>query len=303
VGLEAIWREAELDGEAAVAAGAPVWETPGAAGRRGLVYSITKTFLAVVVLRLGVVLDARIRAVFDDSRLPDATLRQLLDHTSGVPDYGRQAAYAEAVRTRPDRAWSDEELLAAALAEPPAFRPGEGWDYSNTGYLLVRRLVDRQAPGGFAATLAAEILQPLGLEATELVDGVVELPTGERYDTRWVGHRTLVSTANDQLRFWLALAAGELVPLDELTAFTSIGAEAPGFVRPGYGLGVMSDPDHPDGLLLGHGGGGPGYAAGAFAIVRDGRPPAAAVVLAADERAAAQETALRLLAEAAVRIR
>jgi D-alanyl-D-alanine carboxypeptidase len=303
VGLEATWREAGVAGEAAVADGTAVWESPGAAERRFLVYSLTKTYLAVVVLRLGLDLDERIRDRFDDPRLPDATLRQLLGHTSGIPDYGRLPAYGDAVRARTDHAWSDDELLAAALAETPAFAPGAGWDYSNTGYLLLRRLVDEQAPGGFAGAVAEHVLSPLGLADTELTEEVVELPSGERYDTRWVGHRTLVSTARDQLRFWTALAAGELVPLHELTAFTSIGADAPGFVRPGYGLGVMLDPGHRGGLLVGHGGGGPGYAAGAFAVVRDGRPPAVAVVLAADERAAAQETALRLVDEAPVRIR
>ena len=72
------------------------------------------------------------------------------------------------------------------------------------------------------------------------------------------------STVADQTRFWTALAGGELCDLDVLTDSVEIGFDAPGFHRPSYGLGVMTDP-RPDGLLIGHGGGGPGYTAAAFA--------------------------------------
>jgi len=90
-----------------------------------------------------------------------------------------------------------------------------------------------------------------------------------RYHPRWVGHRTLASTVSDQRRFWTALAAGELCDLSQLTEAVEIGFDAPGFARPSYGLGVMTDPGRTDGLLIGHGGGGPGYVAAAFALVRE----------------------------------
>ena len=53
-----------------------------------------------------------------------------------------------------------------ALAAGPDFEPGEGWAYSNTGYLLVRRIVDCVTPGGFAGALERELLGPLGLNDT-----------------------------------------------------------------------------------------------------------------------------------------
>ena len=71
-----------------------------------------------------------------------------------------------------------------------------------------------------------------------------------------------------------------------------IGFEAPGFVRPCYGLGVMADPEHPLGIVVGHGGGGPGYATAVFALPGG---EAVAIVLAADERYPAQQRALELL--------
>ena len=203
---------------------------------------------------------------------------------------------------RTDDAWSDDELLEHALAEPAGFAPGEGWDYSNTGYLLVRRLVDEIAPGGFARAVATEITRPLGLADTELATKPVELPDGRLYDPFWVGHRTLLSTTRDQLTFWKALASGEVVPLEGLTEFTSIGRSAPGFTRPGYGLGVMVDPGHPGGSLIGHGGGGPGFVAGAFALLRPRDGAVVAVVLSDDDAAPAQETAVSLVGSAGVRI-
>jgi D-alanyl-D-alanine carboxypeptidase len=211
-------------------------------------------------------------------------------------------AYAAAVRERSGDAWSDDELLECALREPAPFAPGEGWQYSNTGYLLLRRIVDKTVPGGFAQAVTSELTEPLGLTETALADEPVILADGRRYDPRWVGHRTLISTTRDQLRFWSALVSGELLPLETLTEFTSIGQTAPGYTRPGYGLGVMLDPAHRGGLLIGHGGGGPGYSAGAFALLPQADEPVLAVVLTESEAGPAQETALRLLDAAAVRI-
>ena len=220
---------------------------------RHLVYSVTKTFLGVLCLRLELDLEAPVATWIDDPRLPRATLRQLLDHTSGIPDYGRLPEYRQAVQTTPSEPWDDEELLARALASGPDFEPGEGWAYSNTGFLLVRRIVDAAAPGGFAGALERELLAPLGLADTSLaleLDDLSPLVPGwstqvgdgtldvrGRYHPRWVGHRTLASTHADQRRFWTALAAGELCDLGRLTEAVPIGFDAPGFVRPSYGLG------------------------------------------------------------------
>ena len=275
---------------------------------RHLVYSVTKTYLGVLCLRLDLDLDAPVATWIDDPRLPRASLRQLLNHTSGIPDYGRLPAYGEAVRSTPSEPWSDEELLARALAAGPDFEPGGGWAYSNTGYLLVRRIVDGVAPGGFAGALERELLGPLGLTETSLalelgdLEGLVpgwSAQVGDglqdvrgRYHPRWVGHRSLASTHADQHRFWAALASGELCDLAVLTDAVEIGFDAPGFVRPSYGLGVMTDPGWPGGLLIGHGGGGPGYAAATFAVLRDDADPLVAVELSGDERVDVQTRTL-----------
>ena len=261
-------------------------EIVGDGAARYPIYSVTKTTVAAAVLHL-----ARERAIELES------VRRLLDHTSGVRDYGSLREYHEAVRTRPGSAWEDDEFLARADAAGPQFEPGKGWAYSNTGYLLLRRLLDEH--GGLAAflprfglggTTVAERTDDLGAAvpapSAQLLDGVDDVRGV--YDPRWVGHRTLVARAEDLLGFWRDLPAEMLDP----RTFVPIGADAPGFVPPSYGLGVMADSEHPLGTVVGHGGGGSGYAAGVFALPR---AHAVAIVLAADETYPAQQTALELL--------
>jgi D-alanyl-D-alanine carboxypeptidase len=271
-----------------VAVGGEV-EIVGDAAARYAIYSVTKTAVAAAVLLL-----VREGAVELES------VRRLLDHTSGVRDYGSLPEYHEAVRARPGVAWEDEEFLARTAAAGRKFEPGQGWAYSNTGYLLLRRLLAEH--GGLGAFLprlgladatVAERTEDLGLavpaSSTLLLDGVGDVRGV--YDPRWVGHRTLVARVGDLLGFWRDLPAEMLDP----QTFVSIGRDAPGFVRPSYGLGVMADPANPLGTIVGHGGGGPGYAAGVFTVPD---ADAVAIVLAADEQYPAQQRALELLTRA-----
>jgi D-alanyl-D-alanine carboxypeptidase len=268
-------------------------EIAGDRDARYAIYSVTKTAVAA-----GVLLVVREGAVELDA------VRRLLDHTSGLRDYGALPEYHEAVRTRPGSAWDDDEFLARTEAAGPAFEPGKGWGYSNTGYLLLRRLLDEH--GGLAA-----FLPRLGLRGATVAERIGDLHTAVQassellldgvgdvrgvYDPCWVGHRTLVARVEDIVGFWRDLPAEMLDP----RTFVPIGADAPGFVRPSYGLGLMADPESLLGTVVGHGGGGPGYAAGVFAAPR---ADAVAIVLAADERYPAMQAALELLT-AAVRDR
>ena len=275
-----------------VAAGDDV-EITGDPDARYPIYSVTKTAVAAAVLLL-----VREGAIELDS------VRRLLDHTSGVRDYGSLPEYHETVRVRPGSAWDDDEFLARASAAGPQFESGKGWAYSNTGYLVLRRLLDEHGgltaflPRlGLAAATVAERTADLGVAVPApsalLLDGVGDVRGV--YDPRWVGHRTLVARAGDLLDFWRDLPSEMLDP----RTFVPVGADAPGFVRPSYGLGVMADPGSPLGTVVGHGGAGPGYTAAVFAVPG---ADAVAIVLAADERYPAQQTVLELLG-AAVRRR
>ena len=117
-------------------------EIVGDGAARYAIYSVTKTAVAAAVLLLA-----------REGAIELGSVRRLLDHRSGVRDYGSLREYHEAVRTRPGSAWDDDEFLARADAAGPQFEPGKGWAYSNTGYLLLRRLLDEH--GGLGGVPAA----------------------------------------------------------------------------------------------------------------------------------------------------
>src|SRR5262249_53396624 len=161
---------------------------------------------------------------------------------------------------------------------------------------MLRRLLDEH--GGLAACLPRLGLADVTVaERLEDLDSAVPAPSallldgGDDvrgvFDPHWGRHRAPLARAEDPVGFWRNPPPEMLDP----ETFVPIGFEAPGFVRPSYGLGVMADPEHPLGTVVGHGGGGPGYAAGVFAVPsRD----AVAIVLAADESYPAQQSALEL---------
>ncbi len=101
-------------------------------------WSFTKTVIAAAALAL--VRDARLQL---DRPLPNRpfTLRQLLAHRAGVTNYGGLAAYGEAVE-RGDEPWPISVLLERAHAARLRYPPGQGWAYSNIGYLFVRELIE-----------------------------------------------------------------------------------------------------------------------------------------------------------------
>jgi D-alanyl-D-alanine carboxypeptidase len=285
---------APVPGTVVVAVGDETWSR-GPLDARYPIYSLTKPVIGEAIV--GLARDGRL-SLDDPAPLGwPGSIRQLLNHTSGARNYAHLPAYDAALQSHPREAWSDDELLDAARAAGPDFEPGDGWAYSNTGYTLLRIVLD--AHGGIGT-----FLPDLGLEratvATSPDDLLACVPAlwampGEepndvrgRYDPRWVGHRTLIATAADLLPFWQSLPAEVLDP----TTFVSIGAPAPGFADPRYGLGVMADPGSGLGTVIGHGGGGPGYAHGVFTVPER---HAQAIVLTHDQRFDAQGTALRLL--------
>jgi len=288
---------AGVPGTVLVAVGDATWSA-GAVDGRYPIYSLTKPVIAAAVLAL--VDDGRI-ALAD--RAPDGwpgTVLQLLEHTSGARDYGSLPAYHDAVRRRPLDPWSDDELLDAARRPGPDFPPGAAWAYSNTGYTLLRRLLDAHRglasflprlglPRASVAERAEDLLAAVPAPSALIADGVTDVRGW--YHPRWVGHRTLIASADDLLGFWRSLPSAMLDP----TTFVPIGRNAPGFAEPSYGLGVMADPRSPLGPVVGHGGGGPGYAHAVFAVPsRD----AVGIVLTPDETFDAQGAAFRLLSAA-----
>jgi CubicO group peptidase (beta-lactamase class C family) len=227
-------------------------------------WSFTKTVIAAAALALvrdgRLVLDAPVRG-------QAYTLRHLLQHRAGLTDYGALRDYHDAVG-RNDDAWPPAEMLERARADQLRYTPGEGWAYSNIGYLRVRQLVEETTGATLGAALAQLVLRPLKIEGARLAatrDDLAGVQMGEAqgYDPRWVYHGLMVGPLRDAASLLHRLMTGELLP-PELLSSMLIGhplggpiADRP-WVAPRYGLGLMTGAVTGGAVLAGHTGAGPG---------------------------------------------
>lgn len=285
------------------------------------IYSVTKTLIATAVMMLvehgRIGLDDPVQNWLPHLPLgTPVTVRQLLNHTAGLPDYGAMPEYAAALRADAASPWSREDFLARTLGRGLVFPPGGGWAYSNVGYLCLVMLLEQEHGVPLGEVLRREIFAPLSLERTSVAvtpdDMAVLTPAWSRaispdeepvevsrcYHPGWVSHGLVLSTAAELARLVDALFLGRLVgteSLDQMTGAVLLPFDHPLFGCPGYGLGLMVDAAAP-GLLAGHGGGGPGYSAGALHVMDEGGGRVTAVALAASELG---DVGLRLALEAA----
>jgi D-alanyl-D-alanine carboxypeptidase len=229
------------------------------------VASITKTFVAAVIMQL--VGEGRLRLSDPVERwlpgqLPygrQITVRQLLNHTSGVPALGDLQFVAERF-DEPGRRFTPQELLARIDGKPLDFPPGTASNYVNTGFLLLALIAERVTGQPIAVALRRRILAPLRLTDTSLeVDRSFPAPrvhgygtkpgtTGPVYDvTRmnpsWAwGSGNLVSSARDVTTFLRALMNGTVVrqpQLDQMRVVDPITIDDDGA---GFGLGLETRP-------------------------------------------------------------
>src|SRR5215467_14275018 len=146
--------------------------TPMAAGDRVRVGSVTKTFVATVVLQL--VAEHALSLGDSVARwLPglvpggaSITIKELLQHTSGIYSYTNDPGFQQALEADPTRVWRPTELVRIAVAHRPVFPPGTSWAYSNTDYVLLGMIIQAAAGHPVGQELQARIFQPLGLRDT-----------------------------------------------------------------------------------------------------------------------------------------
>jgi D-alanyl-D-alanine carboxypeptidase len=298
-------------------------QTPISVDSRFLVQSLTKSFTAAVILHLveagKLLLDEPLSRWLPS--VPNAacvTIRQCLQHTSGLPDYGSLKEYHDAVR-QGDKPWSFEEFLDRTRSETLRFVPGNGWGYSNIGHMMLRRLIEKVCDRTFSDIIMTEICLPLGLTQTFVVWGRADLlsltagystdssPDGsaidvrELYDPGWIATGVIASTASDIVRFYHQLFAGKVLSsalLKEMCSSVRAAPSHPRFVTPSYGLGLMADPDSPYGAMYGHNGGGPGYSASAYHFRSPQRDPLTVAVLLNTENSEAAEIMMLATAKA-----
>jgi D-alanyl-D-alanine carboxypeptidase len=250
---------------------------PMRAGDRFRVGSITKSFVSAVVLQLV----GEGKLALSDSLehwLPGAipngaaiTIRQLLNHTSGIYNYTEDPALVNAFLTGNfDRDWTPQQLVALAAAHRPLFQPGTAWSYSNTNFILLGLIVEKAAGTSLAEGFRARVFEPLGLDGTSLpsasaIDGQhahgYEVFAGRRRDVTlfhpswsWAAG-AIVSTADDLADFYRAVLHGELVTRHLVWRMESTVSVGTG---DGYGLGLAST-SLPCSIVWGHNGAVPGF--------------------------------------------
>lgn len=235
--------------------------------------SITKQFTAAAILTLQEAGKLRI----DDKLskyLPDAphadevTLRQLLSHTSGLPEYFVDGPETERVATKPV---TFDELLARVAGKPLDFSPGSRMTYNNTGYILLGRVIEVVSRQSYRDYVRKHLIEPAGMAHTHTVAeeaGLSNMAIGYRHNGSALERAptihesfgwsagNLVSTLDDLEKWNRALAGGRIVSAASYAEMTTPVAITQG--SSDYGLGLFVDSVH-DQPRIGHTGGTFGF--------------------------------------------
>ena len=243
--------------------------------------SCTKPFTAVAVLQLmeagKVSLDAPVSQYLDG--LPAAwsaiTVRELLTHTSGLPNY-RQ--FVE-MKHLSEPKYKQPGIVVSLLARKPLdFPPGTRYEYSNTNYHLLARLVEKVSGQTYGAYLASHQFQAAGMTATRLSDPPVTV-LAQAVGYNWIGRKVeqnkylfpsrldtgdsgLLSTVGDLAKWTGALADGQLLSPTTLKQMITPGTLTDG-TPVAYGLGLVVT-TYKGQTLVGHSGAVPGYSSSVF---------------------------------------
>ncbi|HZF68447.1 MAG TPA: serine hydrolase [Gemmatirosa sp.] len=233
---------------------------PGTVYRVG---SITKQFTAAAILQLVeqgrlALGDTLGRFLPQYPRWRHVTVRQLLNHTSGIPSYTGSAAWA-ARSARMAEAVAPDTVLGFVAAQPFDFAPGTAFRYNNTGYFLLGQVLERVTGQPYAALLRERFFQPLGMSGAAYCP---DTPTDTTFATGYdragpdpqAGYRAaaplsmtapyaagaLCGTVPDVLRWQAALAGGRVVSAATYARMSRSDTLADG--RPtGYGWGLYDD--------------------------------------------------------------
>jgi CubicO group peptidase (beta-lactamase class C family) len=285
---------------------------PRQAAQPGTLYaigSISKQFTAAALLLLQqdgrLSLDDRVgKFVPDLTRGGDITIRQLLSHTSGYQDYWPQD-YMFPLMTEPA---SPEFIMDRWARRPLDYEPGSTWQYSNTGYVIAARIVEKASGQPFFEFLKQRVFTPLGMKsvvdfdrephAAGMAEAYTQYALGPSHVARpsapgWLfGAGQLAMTAADLARWDESLMKRDLLsPASYLQLETDTRLASGAGTRYGLGVGVGSENQR---RRLGHGGAVNGFTSENLVYPDDG---AAVVVLVNQDASAASGQLAEKLAE------
>ncbi len=237
--------------------------------------SITKSFTSMIILKL----EAEGKLNIDDpitrylpqySKWHNVTIRQLLNHTSGIPNYTNTGQFNKIRKETPQAGFTPEELVKMAGSRM-LFEPGKGWKYSNTNYILAGMIIEA-VTGSTSNQIINQYLHnntASDLLNTHFYSGTYPESTISRmahgynsqgkdvtYDNMsWASTAgAIVTTSEDLLAWWYDLLQGKVLPQSELQKMLSLVCEGrttscrggvpmqhlhdgqPGY---GYGLGII----------------------------------------------------------------
>ncbi|MFO0663541.1 MAG: serine hydrolase domain-containing protein [Polyangiaceae bacterium] len=237
--------------------------------------SISKTFLAATMIQLAqakkIDLDAPIGTWLPDFPKADViTVKMLLNHTSGIPDYLSTQNYRDATKDR-SRTPSVDERISWVKNIAFTNEPGAQWAYSNTNYLIAGRIIDKATGSGWASQLRTATFEKASLKHTfvfgeEPIQEAIA-PGPDAHELEWIGADGAVVTTPADLVAWAKALYLDKTVLDP-AGFSLMTTTVPMQKGAGYGLGFTRlDPSLTGGVgpMLGHNGAVLGYRAEAWA--------------------------------------
>lgn len=261
-------------------------QTPMGACHLHYLQSIAKTYMVVVILKLyeegKIDLDAKAATYLPESqskRIPGmekVTVRMLLNHTSGLPEYNYDPTYITRLLQNPKRLFSPAEYLDYVERKKPAFEAGTKFSYLNFGYCLLSLMADH-ITGDHAKYMRENILEPLGLRHTYYRIGQGNTYEGRLVNAYWDRHSNgaienisvlqnsnvasmagddgIITTAEEAILFLKGLMEGKLVKPETLALMQDWVKDSKGNPRYGMGLTYTSMAGEE---AIGHSGGGLG---------------------------------------------
>ncbi len=235
--------------------------------------SETKSFVATILLQL----EAEQRLSLDDKIIKwlpfipatwnKVTIRQLLNHTSGIYNYDDVLIeMASKGKLNLNKQWSAPELINLIIEKNVYFPPGKGWHYSGTNYVLAGMIIESVTHMAFRDVINSRLLQPLILQNTYYISWNYDYKTLLRmshgYSRTKLFHNmdvlsinpswsntasAVISTAHDMVIWIKTFLTGNILPIAQLHEMMSLVDRENGQPIPvtsnksGYGLAIMHD--------------------------------------------------------------
>ncbi|MFT4611200.1 MAG: CubicO group peptidase (beta-lactamase class C family) [Dokdonia sp.] len=248
--------------------------------------SVSKQFTGMAIMKLKeagkIEYDQKVNTILADFPYDNITIRQLLHHVSGLTDYERLISenFVKEDSTKQYILGNDEILKEFYRVDPELdFKPGEKWEYSNTGYLVLASIVEKISGQHFRDFLKQEITDPIGMTNTTLYN--YQLDADSNMPNRVFGYRKalnqtdlmrndyhivndvrgdggIYSTLEDLYKWNMALANQTIISKDYLDEAWVSGQTNDGAYT-GYGFGWFLEYNPGEPRIINHSGGWVGF--------------------------------------------